>query len=69
MQINFNGDIEDILAMLLSAERYALGRTTYIDHDGCDFMSVYGITNFDEDRKRYMLLSVEENIERNGGAI
>lgn len=41
----------------------------YIDHDGCDFMSVYGISNFDEDRKRYMLLNVEENIERNGGAI
>lgn len=30
MEMNFNGKIEDISMMLLSAERYALGRMTYI---------------------------------------
>ena len=30
MKININGDLQDISAMLLSAERYALGRRTYI---------------------------------------
>lgn len=30
MQVEINGKIEDISAMLLSAERYALGRKTYI---------------------------------------
>lgn len=30
MKINFNGDSSDISTVLLSAERYALGRRTYI---------------------------------------
>lgn len=30
MKINFNGNIEDLSTMLVSAERYALGRMTYI---------------------------------------
>lgn len=30
MQIEFNGNNEDISMMLVSAERYALGRRTYI---------------------------------------
>ena len=30
MKINFNGDIKDISMILVSAERYALGRSTYI---------------------------------------
>lgn len=30
MQINFNGDIKDISMILVSAERYALGRMSYI---------------------------------------
>lgn len=30
MKINFNGDSADISTVLLSAERYALGRRTYI---------------------------------------
>ena len=34
----------------------------YIDKDGCDFMSVTGINNFDQDRKRYLELSLEEKI-------
>lgn len=38
----------------------------YIPIDGCDFGSVAGIRNFDEDRKRYILLVEEERI-KNGG--
>ena len=30
MQIKFNGETEDTSMMLVSAERYALGRRTYI---------------------------------------
>ena len=37
----------------------------YISQDGCDFMSVGGIQNFDEDRKRYMTLTVENQIITN----
>ena len=36
MEINFNGIIEDISMMLLSAERYALGRQTYIVQWTCE---------------------------------
>lgn len=36
MKINFNGKIEDISMMLLSAERYALGRQTYIVQWTCE---------------------------------
>ena len=36
MEINFNGKIEDISMMLLSAERYALGRQTYIVQWTCE---------------------------------
>lgn len=38
MEINFNGKIEDISMILLSAERYALGRQTYIVQWTCEFM-------------------------------
>ena len=37
----------------------------YIPQDGCDFMSVMGIQNFDNDRKRYLTLSVENQIMTN----
>jgi hypothetical protein len=36
MEMNFNGKIEDISMMLLSAERYALGRQTYIVQWTCE---------------------------------
>ena len=36
MEINFNGKIEDISMILLSAERYALGRQTYIVQWTCE---------------------------------
>lgn len=36
MEMDFNGKIEDISMMLLSAERYALGRQTYIVQWTCE---------------------------------
>lgn len=38
MEIKINGKLEDISAMLLSAERYALGRRTYIVDWTCEFI-------------------------------
>lgn len=38
MQINFNGEAEDISMMLVSAERYALGRKTYIVQWTCEII-------------------------------
>ena len=39
MKTQINGAICDISAMLLSAERYALGRQTYIVDWTCEFIS------------------------------
>ena len=39
MDIKINGKLEDISAMVLSAERYALGRRTYIVDWTCKFIS------------------------------
>lgn len=39
MKINFNGNIEDISAMLVSAERYALGRQTYMVQWTCEIIT------------------------------
>ena len=39
MDIKINGKLEDISAVLLSAERYALGRRTYIVDWTCKFIS------------------------------
>lgn len=38
MQIKFNGETEDISMMLVSAERYALGRRTYIVGWTCEII-------------------------------
>ena len=38
MQIKFNGETEDISMMLVSAERYALGRRTYIVQWTCEII-------------------------------
>ena len=38
MQINFNGEAEDISMLLVSAERYALGRKTYIVQWTCEII-------------------------------
>lgn len=39
MQVKINGKKSDISAMLLSAERYALGRRTYIVNWTCEFIA------------------------------
>lgn len=38
MELQINGKLEDISAMLVSAVRYALGRSTYIVSWTCDFI-------------------------------
>ena len=38
MDIKLNGKLEDISAMLVGAERYALGRRTYIVNWTCEFI-------------------------------
>lgn len=39
MTIDINGNQEDISAMLISAERYALGRRSYIVQWSCEFIA------------------------------
>lgn len=39
MQVIINGNKDDLSAMLLSAERYALGRETYIVNWTCEFIA------------------------------
>ncbi len=41
----------------------------YIQHDGCDFMSVQGITTFDEDRRRFLQVCEENKVVSGGGYI
>lgn len=38
MQTKINGETEDLSAMLIGAERYALGRKTYIVQWTCEFI-------------------------------
>ena len=38
MTVKINGSIEDVSMMLVSAERYALGRQTYVVDWTCDFI-------------------------------
>lgn len=58
MQINFNGDIVDMSAMLVSAERYALGRRTYIVEWTCNVIerNLHLITQAD---KQVMIRDIE----------
>lgn len=39
MQVKINGNKDDLSAMLLNAERYALGRQTYIVQWTCEFIA------------------------------
>lgn len=50
MQIKINGKLEDISAMIVGAERYALGRRTYIVQWTCEFIknNLHLITNKDK---------------------
>ena len=38
MQVEINGEKEDLSAMIVGAERYALGRRTYIVSWTCEFI-------------------------------
>lgn len=59
MDIHINGDLEDISAMLLSAERYALGRQTYIVEWTCSFIknNMHLLT---EGNKKVMIRDIEQ---------
>lgn len=50
MNIKLNGELEDISAMMVGAERYALGRRTYIVKWTCDFIkdNLHLLTNKDK---------------------
>lgn len=59
MQIQFNGNIEDISAMLLSAERYALGRMTYIVQWTCEVIEK-NLHLINEKNKKVMIRDIEQ---------
>ena len=61
MKINFNGNIEDLSAMLVSAERYALGRRTYIVQWTCEIITknLHLITEKD---KQVIIRDIEKSI-------
>lgn len=59
MQINFKGDTQDISMILVSAERYALGRQTYIVSWTCELIkkNLHLITEKD---KKVMIEDIEK---------
>ena len=61
LKININGKGEDLSAMLVGAERYALGRRTYIVQWTCEFIrnNLHLITNKD---KQVMIRDIENPI-------
>ena len=61
MQVNINGKLEDISAMLVGEERYALGRRTYIVQWTCEFIknNLHLITNKD---KQVIIRDIESPI-------
>ena len=61
MQVNLNGKIEDISAMIVGAERYALGRRTYMVQWTSEFIknNLHLITNKD---KQVIIRDIEHPI-------
>lgn len=61
MQVKINGKMEDISAILVGAERYALGRKTYIVQWTCEFIknNLHLITDKD---KQVMIRDIENPI-------
>lgn len=59
MKTQINGTKSDISAMLLSAERYALGRQTYIVDCTCEFISKNLHLILDKDKK-VMIRDIKE---------
>ena len=64
MEINFNGKIEDISMILLSAERYALGRQTYIVQWTCEVIG--GNTHLLTTKDLKVMIRDVENAESYG---
>ena len=61
MQTKINGEKEDLSAMLIGAERYALGRKTYIVQWTCEFIgnNLHLLTEKD---KQVMIRDIENPI-------
>lgn len=59
MQINFNGKDEDISMILVSAERYALGRKTYIVSWTCEVIK-NNLNLLSEKDKQVMIRDIEQ---------
>ena len=60
-KIEFNGNIDDLSAMLVSAERYALGRMTYIVSWTCNFIA-NNLHLLTEKDKQIMIRDIENPI-------
>jgi len=61
MQIEFNGEAEDISMILVSAERYALGRMTYIVGWTCEIIKK-NMHLLSEKDKKVMIRDIETAI-------
>ena len=61
MELNFNGNIEDISAVLVSAERYALGRQTYIVQWTCEIITK-NLHLLNEKDKKVIIRDIENPI-------
>lgn len=59
MQIEFNGEAEDISMILVSAERYALGRRTYIVQWVCEIINK-NMHLLSEKDKKVMIRDIEQ---------
>lgn len=57
--IDVNGAREDMSAMMISAERYALGRRTYIVQWTCEFIG-NNLHLLSEDHKKVMIKDIED---------
>lgn len=67
MKVEVKGNLGDLSAMLLSAERYALGRRTYIVNWTCEFIerNLHLIT---ENDKLVMIKDIRYKKEHRGSA-
>ena len=62
MKIEFNGNTDDISAMLVSAERYALGRRTYMPSWTCEIITK-NLHLLTEKDKQVMIRDIENAID------
>lgn len=61
MEIKFDGDLLDISMLMVSAERYALGRRTYIVNWTCDVIK-NNLNILTETDKKVMIRDIESAI-------